>query len=89
MDIFYPFEWLSNYITFDLLKLELGSHLTDSVQFFFYDSFKIIALILVITHVMSLFRYYLPIEKLRDFLTKHKFYGLDYFLATIFKNNLS
>ncbi len=33
---------------------------------------------------MSLVRYYLPIEKLRDFLTSHKFYGLDYFLATIF-----
>ena len=33
---------------------------------------------------MSLLRYYLPIEKLRDFLTSHKFYGLDYFLATVF-----
>jgi uncharacterized membrane protein YraQ (UPF0718 family) len=84
MDIFYPFEWLANYITFDVFSLEAGSHLADSVQFFFYDFFKIIALILVITHFMSLLRYYLPIERLRDFLTKHKFYGLDYFLATIF-----
>jgi len=84
MNIFYPFEWFSNYITFNLFKLEAGSHLADSVHFFFYDSFKIITLILVITHFMSLLRYYLPIEKLRDFLTKHKFYGLDYFLATTF-----
>jgi len=84
MDIFYPFEWLANHITFNILSLETGSHLADSVQFFFYDSFKIVTLILVITHFMSLLRYYLPIEKLKDFLTKHKFYGLDYFLATIF-----
>jgi len=84
MNIFYPFEWLANYITFNIFSLEVGSHLAESVQFFFYDSFKIIALILVITHFMSLLRYYLPIEKLRDFLTKHKFYGLDYFLATVF-----
>ncbi len=84
MDIFYPFEWLANSITFNMFALKMGSHLGDSVQFFFYDSFKIIALILFITHFMSLLRYYLPIEKLRDFLTKHKFYGLDYFLATIF-----
>ena len=84
MDIFYPFEWLANYITFNTFSLEAGSHLANSIQFFFYDSFKIIALILVITHFMSLLRYYLPIEKLRDFLTKHKFYGFDYFLATIF-----
>jgi len=33
---------------------------------------------------MSLLRYYLPVEKLRDFLANHKFFGLDYFLATIF-----
>ena len=84
MDIFYPFEWLANYITFNIFPLEAGSHLAKSVQFFFFDSFKIIALILVITHFMSLLRYYLPIEKLRDHLAKHKFYGLDYFLATIF-----
>jgi len=84
MSIFYPFEWLANYITFNILNLQLGSSLAESVQFFFYDSFKIIFLILIITHFMSLVRYYLPIEKLRDFLTSHKFYGLDYFLATIF-----
>jgi len=84
MNIFYPFERFSNYITFNLLELKVGTHLADSIQFFFYDSFKIITLILIITHLMSLLRYYLPIEKLREFLTKHKFYGLDYFLATIF-----
>ncbi len=84
MDIFYPFEWLANFLAFNVLALESGTHLADSMQFFFYDSFKIIALILIITHFMSLLRYYLPIEKLRDFLIKHKFYGLDYFLATIF-----
>jgi hypothetical protein len=33
---------------------------------------------------MSLLRYYLPIEKLRTFLSSHQFYGLDYFLAAIF-----
>ncbi len=84
MNIFYPFEWLANYITFNVVALEVGSHLANSVQFFFYDSLKILALIIFITHLMSWLRYYLPIEKLRDFLTQHKFYGLDYFLATIF-----
>ena len=84
MDIFYPFEWLAKYITFSIFNLQINSHLADSVEFFFYDSFKIITLILIITHFMSLLRYYLPIEKLRDFLTRHKFYGVDYFLATIF-----
>ncbi len=84
MDIFYPFGWLADYFTFDIFSLEVGSRWASSVHFFVYDSLKIITLIIIITHFMSLLRYYLPIEKLRDFLTRHKFYGLDYFLATIF-----
>jgi len=84
MNIFYPFEWLANYLTFDLFALEKGTHLAEALNFFIYDSLKILFLIIIITHLMSLLRYYLPIEKLRDFLAKHKFYGLDYFLATVF-----
>ncbi len=84
MDIFYPFEWLADYVTFNLFSLEKSSHLAESLHFFIYDSLKILALIIVITHFMSWLRYYLPVEKLRDFLKNHKFYGLDYFLATIF-----
>ncbi|MEF3692471.1 MAG: permease [Candidatus Moraniibacteriota bacterium] len=56
----------------------------EVISFFIYDSIKIILLLLVITFLMSGVRYYLPIEKLRDFLAKHNFFGLDYFLATIF-----
>jgi uncharacterized membrane protein YraQ (UPF0718 family) len=84
MHIFYPFEWLADYLTFSIFSLEAGTHLAESVHFFFYDSLKIVTLILVITHLMSLLRYYLPVEKLRDFLSKHNFYGVDYLLATIF-----
>jgi len=84
MNIFYPFEWLANYLTYNLFSLTVGSHLAEAMHFFIYDSLKIITLILFITHFMSALRYYLPIEKLRDFLTSHNFYGADYFLATIF-----
>ena len=84
MSIFYPFKWLADYVAFDLLALQAGTHSADAVQFFVYDSLKILALIIVITHVMSALRYYLPIEKLRDFLTSRNFYGADYFLATVF-----
>jgi len=84
MSVFYPLKEIADYITYSLLSLQTESHLANSVQFFFYDSLKIIILILIITHLMSLLRYYLPIEKLRDFLITHNFYGLDYFLATIF-----
>ncbi len=84
MDIFYGFELLANYVTYNLLSLDAGTQIADSVQFFIYDTLKILTLLLVVTHFMSLLRYYLPIEKIRDFLASHKFYGLDYFFATVF-----
>ncbi len=68
----------------NLLNINLESPLGSGVQFFVYDSIKILLLLLVITHFMSLLRYYLPIEKLRSFLSSHRFYGLDYFLSSIF-----
>lgn len=84
MDLFFPLEAFADWITFSVFALEPSSHLGSSVQFFLYDTLKIFALMLVITHFMSALRYYLPIEKLRDFLTKRKLFGLDYFLATLF-----
>jgi len=83
-DIFYPFEVFANWLTFSIFSFEQGSRLGNSVQFFFYDIFKIFVLMFIITHFVSIIRYYLPNEKLCDFLTAKKFYGFDYFLATIF-----
>lgn len=84
MDIFYPLEILANWLTFSFFNIEKSSHLGSSLQFFIYDTFKIFALMLVITHFMSILRYYLPIEKIRDFLIKKNLYGFDYFFATVF-----
>ncbi|MDA3840239.1 MAG: permease [Patescibacteria group bacterium] len=83
MDIFYPLELFSKWITYDIFSLQTG-HLAGALQFFVYDSLKIFVLIIFITHFMSLLRFYLPIEKLKDFLATHKLFGLDYFLATLF-----
>jgi len=74
----------SDYLAFTVFGLGQNSALGKSVEFFINDSIKILLLLLVITHLMSLVRYYLPIEKIRDFLTAKKFYGLDYFLASLF-----
>lgn len=84
MNLFYPFEVLAKWLTFNVFSLEAGSHLANSVEFFLTDILNIFAMMIVITHFMSALRFYLPIQKLRNFLTKHNFFGLDYFLATIF-----
>lgn len=84
MDIFYPIQLLADWLTYSLLNLGQNQHLVDVVNFFIYDTFKIILLLIVITHLMSLIRYYLPIKKFQKFLTTRKLYGLDYFFASLF-----
>lgn len=82
--MFYPIQLLADWLTYNVFNLEIGSHLVDSVNFFIYDSLKILILLLIINYLMAIVRYYLPVEKLRDFLSSRKWYGLDYFLGSIF-----
>lgn len=84
MDIFYPLQLFANWLTFDLIRLAPESHLGLSVDFFIYDSLKILLLLLVINYFMAIVRYYLPVEKLRDFLASRKWCGFDYLLGAAF-----
>jgi hypothetical protein len=84
MSIFQPLQVFADWVTYNLLSLEEGSKLADALNFFIYDSLKILLLLLVINYIMAMIRYYLPLEKIRDFLQKRKWYGLDYILAAMF-----
>lgn len=84
MDIFHPIQIFADWLTYRVINLSLESHLGTSVNFFIYDSIKILLLLLVINYVMAVIRHYLPIEKLRDFLASRKWYGADYLLASTF-----
>ncbi len=74
----------ADWLTSSALGISLESGLGKSVQYFIADSITIILLLVLITHAMSLLRYYLPVEKLRDFLTSKKLYGSSYFFASLF-----
>ena len=81
------FIWLKNLInrfTYSLLNLETTNYRAEALNFFIYDSIKILILLIFITFIMTLVNSYLPIEKIRDFLTKRKRYGLDHLLASFF-----
>lgn len=84
MSIFQPLQVFADWVTYNLLSLEEGSKLADALNFFIYDSLKILLLLLVINYIMAMIRYYLPLERIRDFLQKRKWYGLDYILAAMF-----
>jgi len=82
MDIFSPIQFLADVITYDWLGIT-NRYWGDALNFFIYDTIKIGLLLVVINYVMAITRYYLPVEKIRDILTKRNWYGLDYLLAAL------
>ncbi len=75
---------LADYIVYDFLSLWIESHLWQALNFFIYDTIKIFLLLVVIIHIMTLINKYLPVEKIKNFLTKRNWYGLDNFFASCF-----
>lgn len=82
--MFYPIKLFSDWLVYGLLGLTQNTHLADSVHYFIYDFFKIVILLVIVNYLMAIIRYYLPVEKLRDFLASRRWYGMDHFLASFF-----
>ncbi len=74
----------ADFVIYNLFGLDESSRLGVALNFFLYDSVKIILLLFFISLVMGIINAYFPIEKLRNYLSSHKLYGLDYFLAALF-----
>lgn len=83
MDLFAPYQWLADWLTYSVLNLEASSNLAGSINFFIYDGLKIVTMLLIINYVMAVIRHYLPLERIRDFLASRGWHGFDYFLAAI------
>lgn len=81
MDIFSPVQILANTVTLNWLGLAKESYLGSALNFFIYDTIKIGILLVFINYLMAITRYYFPTEKVRDMLTKRRWYGLDYLFA--------
>lgn len=84
MDLFAPLQRLADWLTYAVFGLQHNSQLASSVNFFVYDSLKILLLLLFINYIMAIIRHYLPVEKIRAFLASRKWYGADYLLAAMF-----
>lgn len=83
MDIFSPIQGLADITTYSWLGIVRGSYMGDATNFFIYDSIKIGLLLLVINYIMAITRYYFPMEKVRDLLTKRRWFGIDYLFAAL------
>ncbi|HFA48316.1 MAG TPA: permease [Bacteroidetes bacterium] len=81
------FDWIQNiadWTVFGVLNLNQESHLAEALNFFIYDSIKILLLLFVIIFFMGIVNSYFPIEKVRNYLSRNKLYGLEYLMASLF-----
>lgn len=74
----------ADWLVYGVFGLSAGTPLGTAVNFFFYDSLKILILLFFISVLMGIINAYFPIERLRNYLITHKMYGLQYLLASLF-----
>lgn len=77
-------QQLADWLVYGLMGLDATTRLGEALNFFVYDSVKIILLLFGISVVMGVVNAYFPIERLRAYLSTHKLYGFQYLLASVF-----
>lgn len=83
MDIFQPIQQFADLVVYQWLRIIPHSYWGDTINFFIYDVIKIGLLLVVINYVMAIIRFSFPMEKVRDILTKRRWFGLDYLFAAL------
>ena len=81
------FNWLqhfANWLIYSVFSIEQHTKLGDALNFFVFDTLKIALLLFVITTIMGIVNSYFPVDKVRNFLSRHKMYGLEYLFASTF-----
>ncbi|WP_303317553.1 permease [Flavivirga abyssicola] len=81
------FDWIQNiadWLVYDVLNLNKGQHLAEALNFFVYDTTKILILLFVVIFFMGIVNSYFPIDKVKNYLSRNKLYGLEYLMASIF-----
>lgn len=74
----------ANWLVYGVFGLDAATHLGTAVNFFFYDTIKILILLFLISVLMGVINAYFPIDRVRNYLASHKLYGLQYVLASLF-----
>jgi len=81
------FDWLqyvADWLIYSVLGMSAQSHWGQALNFFVFDTLKIFLLLFFITTIMGMVNSYFPVEKVRNFLSRKKMYGLEYLFASAF-----
>lgn len=69
------FQRIADWLTYSLLKLSPESGLGQGLNFFFYDSMKILALLFFMISIIGFFRTYLAPQKVKKWLQARGLFG--------------
>ena len=81
------FDWLqkfADWLIYSVFNIGAETHLGTALNFFVYDTFKILILLFIIVFLMGIVNAYFPIERLKNYLNRKKMYGLEYFFSSVF-----
>jgi len=77
-------QHFSDWLIYSVFSLGADSHLGTALNFFVYDTIKILILLFVIVFIMGIVNEYFPVERLKNYLHRNKLYGLEYLFASVF-----
>jgi uncharacterized protein len=81
------FNWtqhFADWLIYGLFGIAEDSKLGSALNFFVYDTIKILILLFLVTTIMGVVNSYFPVQRIQNFLSRRKLYGLEYFLASLF-----
>lgn len=77
-------QTFADWIIYSVFGVVQHSKLGDALNFFVFDTIKILILLFIITSVMGVVNSYFPVDKIRNFLSRNKLFGLEYLFASTF-----
>ena len=81
------FDWvqdIADWLVYQVFGINKEAHLGEALNFFIYDSVKILILLIVVIFLMGIVNSYFPIDRVKNYLSRNKLYGLEYFMASLF-----
>ena len=77
-------QQFADWLIYDRFGIAATTRLGEALNFFVYDSLKIVLLLFFICTVMGVVNAYFPVERLRNFLSSRQLYGTPYLMASLF-----
>lgn len=74
MNTFYLIQLFADWITYSIFDIDKETLLASAVNFFIFDTIKILLLLIVIIFTVSIIRSFLPPEKIKNILSHEKKY---------------